>query len=118
MPIINPNLPQQSMSDRQFDLMNSMSDLGTEEERLKQQMEMAKELRGTEMPGMRGNSRVQVRANPLEFINQAVKTGYGHQQFGAGQTGMKDLADMIRKRANAGRLGPTNTGADMQEWGY
>jgi hypothetical protein len=117
--MFNPNQP---MSDRQYELMLSLSDLGPQEDKIKQQMALANEVRGTAMPGMRGNSRIMVKANPLEFANTALSRGYGYQQLAQGQNDLGGLAAEIRRRTMK-QPGPTNMMAstgltdESQIWG-
>lgn len=60
----------------QTDMLNmtlGQAGYGGQERGLDRQMKMADELRNTATPDMRGNSRVQTAANPLEFAGAALK---------------------------------------------
>jgi len=63
-------------SNPQTDMLNmtlGQAGYGGQERGLDRQMKMADELRNTATPDMRGNSRVQSAANPLEFAGAALK---------------------------------------------
>lgn len=81
-----------------YELMLSLSDLGAKEKTLKSQQGLADELRQTPMPGMRGNGRIMVKANPLEFLNSGVRQGLGWKQTYDNQGKQQGLADEIRRR--------------------
>jgi hypothetical protein len=65
-----PQAPQAGARNPQMDAVNmtlGQAAYGGQERDLDRQQKLADELRGEAMPGMRGNSRVQTAANPLEF---------------------------------------------------
>lgn len=122
----DPNQPVKSGSPY-YDLMLNLSDLGAKERGIKDQMMLADELRGADMPGMRSNSRINVAANPLEFVNTGMQRTLGTAQRKQGSMQQEALANEIRRRIQEERdrrMGsgtsspPTNPGmvySDTQE---
>lgn len=67
--------------------LQQLIELGTfddEQQQLSEQMARAAAIRGMVAPEMRGNGRVMVAANPLEFLSQGI------QKYQAGKE-MKDI---------------------------
>jgi hypothetical protein len=81
-----------------YELMLSLSDLGSKEKALAQQMKLADEMRTSDMPGMRGNSRIMVAANPLEFANAGLRQGLGARDRATIMGHQAELANEIRRR--------------------
>lgn len=77
---------------------------GGQERALDRQSQMADELRNTRMPGMGGNSRVQVAASPLEFASAGLARIGGQKMMRDTDTARDDLFKkrMGQLRSDAG----------------
>jgi hypothetical protein len=110
-----PQAPQAGARNPQMDAVNmtlGQAAFGGQERDLDRQQKLADELRGEAMPGMRGNSRVQTAANPLEML----ATGLGNiggqmksDKLGVEREAMfKKRMDLLRDdmEASRSRFGP------------
>lgn len=86
-----------------YDLMLSLSDLGSKERGLKGQMEIANELRNINMPAMRNLGRIHKAAHPLEFANAGLRQGLGAYQRQGVMGQQEELANEIRRRIRTER---------------
>jgi hypothetical protein len=103
----NPNKPIAPIKKptSYYELMLSLSDLGSKERTMKEQQRLAEELRKTDMPGMRGNSRIMAAANPLEMAVAGGSKALGGFRQGQLQREQIDLANEIRRRIQEERMG-------------
>lgn len=101
----NPNKPigASHKPSSYYDLMLSLSDLGSKEKGLKSQMEIADELRKTGMPQGRQAGRIYKAAHPMEFANSAVRQIMGGNQRRDVMSQQEQLANEIRRRIQAER---------------
>lgn len=107
--------PNKRLSMRQLKLMGDLVPEGAEEKDINYQMGLADELRKTDMPTMRGNSRIMVASNPLEFGTTALGRIGGLHMRGGQQDRMTDLAGRIRKKVmDAAAPSPVNQSASQQ----
>jgi len=92
-----------------LDYLLEMGAMQPEQEELARKRATVDALRGmsTRSPDMRGNGRVQVAANPLEFLNQGLQ-GYAAKQMG-GETDAAGRAMKQRRLDSLGKL--------RQSWG-
>ena len=95
----NPNTaPGQPGQSGMYDLMLSLSDLGSQEKNLNKQYALAEEMRGTPMPDLRSNGRVSRAAHPLEFLNSTIRQGMGYSERNKAMKGQEAMAAEIRRR--------------------
>jgi hypothetical protein len=85
-----------------MDYLLEMGAMQPEQEQLARQRALVDQMRGMSQrsPEMRGNSNVQVAANPLEFLNQGLQS-YAAKQMG----GRADTAEAAYKRRRLEALG-------------
>ena len=110
--------PNRRLSQRELALMGDLVPEGAREQEIQHQMGIAEELRKTGMPTMRGNSRIMVASNPLEFGATALWRIGGANMYQGQQGEMRGLADVIRRKVMGHASPGTNMGADQQELGF
>ncbi len=91
-----------------MDYLLEMGAMQPEQEELARKRATVDALRGMsqQSPGMRGNGRMQIAANPLEFLNQGLQ-GYAAKQMGG-------EADATGKALKQRRL--DSLGAMRKQW--
>lgn len=95
----NPNAPTgEGSGSGYYDLMLGLSDLGSKEQAIKEQMSLANEMRKTPAPQMRDMGRVSVAAHPLEFVAAGADRVMGMRDRRAAQGNQAALANEIRRR--------------------
>jgi hypothetical protein len=92
-------LSVQDLSDEDIAKLVELGMIPDQQAQLAKQMEQARQLQNPQMPGMRGNSRVQVAASPLEYIAPVVGAIRGRRQ----EKDLQSQMDALRKQQLQGR---------------
>ena len=66
--------PQGDITDEELDKIAGLGIIPDKQSALDRQMKTAEALRYNNMPEMRGNSRIQTAANPLEFLASGIQS--------------------------------------------
>lgn len=85
------DLSTSELSDADVEQLIAAGMAPAEIESLQKQLQQAQMLQRTPMPEMRGNSRVQTAANPLEFLGAGMQQYAGMRQGQAAQQQMDAL---------------------------
>lgn len=88
------DLAVSELSDEDIQKLVAAGMVPEEIEALQKQLVQAQMLRGTPMPEMRGNGRVQTAANPMEFIGAGLQQYAGKRRADAAQSQI----DALRKQ--------------------